>query len=287
MEMNIGERIAYHRKAKGYTQEQLGELVGVSGQAVSKWENGGVPDAYLFPAIAGVLEVSIDALFGVEKKIFDRSPEEMLDQLFQFFLHKSHGQEEGFEPLPFLLEATWAMQSAYFGNEKRPALKEIMDYNRGGTQISSQIIDNKGATYFSLSEKLPFACVTLDSPALTEKILEEKGFGQLFSLLAAEDGLKAVLYTQSVMGAGQYTAEKMAERMQISPKRFQELAPRLIRYGLLRADTLTLDGQEVHTYRVRSHPTVRPLLVLSCLFIHEGESNGYYGFSNNRTSPLL
>ena len=68
MELKIGEKIAKYRKLKGYTQEQLGELVGVSGQAVSKWENGGVPDTYLLPTISKVLGVSIDALFGVEKK---------------------------------------------------------------------------------------------------------------------------------------------------------------------------------------------------------------------------
>ena len=83
MKLKIGENIAKHRKLRGYTQEQLGELVGVSGQAVSKWENGGVPDTYLLPTISKVLGVSIDALFGVEKKISDYSQEEILDLLCQ------------------------------------------------------------------------------------------------------------------------------------------------------------------------------------------------------------
>ena len=38
--MELHERIAVIRKAKGLTQEQLGELVGVTRQAVSKWESG-------------------------------------------------------------------------------------------------------------------------------------------------------------------------------------------------------------------------------------------------------
>lgn len=42
--MAIGSTIAALRKKLGFTQEQLGEAVGVSGQAVSKWENGGAPD---------------------------------------------------------------------------------------------------------------------------------------------------------------------------------------------------------------------------------------------------
>ena len=38
--MTLGERIASLRKEKGLSQEALGELVGVTRQAVSKWENG-------------------------------------------------------------------------------------------------------------------------------------------------------------------------------------------------------------------------------------------------------
>ncbi|MBE6613560.1 MAG: helix-turn-helix transcriptional regulator [Ruminococcaceae bacterium] len=36
--MSIAKNIAKFRKAKGFTQEELGQLVGVSNQAVSKWE---------------------------------------------------------------------------------------------------------------------------------------------------------------------------------------------------------------------------------------------------------
>ena len=38
---NIGERIIIFRKEKGWTQEQLATLLGVTYQAVSKWETGG------------------------------------------------------------------------------------------------------------------------------------------------------------------------------------------------------------------------------------------------------
>ena len=37
--MSIGKNIAYFRRNKGYTQEQLGQKIGVTNQAVSKWES--------------------------------------------------------------------------------------------------------------------------------------------------------------------------------------------------------------------------------------------------------
>lgn len=64
----IGNRIATLRRQRGLTQEQLGRQVGVSAQAVSKWENGGAPDVELLPALADRLGVSIDTLFGREQR---------------------------------------------------------------------------------------------------------------------------------------------------------------------------------------------------------------------------
>ena len=56
------------RKQKGIKQEDIAEAVGVSPQAVSKWESGGMPDAALLPRIADNLGVTIDALFGREEE---------------------------------------------------------------------------------------------------------------------------------------------------------------------------------------------------------------------------
>lgn len=67
MENNlIGGQILKFRKAAGLTQEELGRAVGVSTQAVSRWECGGTPDVTLLPAVADRLGVTIDALFGRE-----------------------------------------------------------------------------------------------------------------------------------------------------------------------------------------------------------------------------
>ena len=70
------------RKEKGMKQEELAAIVGVSPQAVSKWEQGGMPDAALLPAIADALGVSIDALFGraeEEPTFYDRFLQHMHD----------------------------------------------------------------------------------------------------------------------------------------------------------------------------------------------------------------
>ena len=63
--MDIGRMIADRRKALGFTQQKLAEKLNISYQAISKWENGTTyPDVTILPQIAGVLNISIDALLG-------------------------------------------------------------------------------------------------------------------------------------------------------------------------------------------------------------------------------
>ncbi|MBU1145232.1 MAG: helix-turn-helix domain-containing protein [Firmicutes bacterium] len=63
----IGNFICEIRKRKGYSQAQLGDLVGVSNKAVSKWENGrGLPDTLLLLKLSEILEVSVDEILKGE-----------------------------------------------------------------------------------------------------------------------------------------------------------------------------------------------------------------------------
>lgn len=63
----LGNKIASLRKENGWTQEELSEKLGVSPQAVSKWENEvSCPDITLLPEIARLFGVTTDSLLGCE-----------------------------------------------------------------------------------------------------------------------------------------------------------------------------------------------------------------------------
>ena len=67
--MSIGKNIAKYRKAKGLTQEELGAKLGVTNQAVSKWESEvSMPDVMLLPEIANALNITLDGLYGIAKE---------------------------------------------------------------------------------------------------------------------------------------------------------------------------------------------------------------------------
>lgn len=63
--MTLGEKIATLRKNKSITQEALAQQLGVTNQAVSKWESDQCcPDVMLLPKLADIFGISLDALFG-------------------------------------------------------------------------------------------------------------------------------------------------------------------------------------------------------------------------------
>lgn len=78
----IGYQIQSLRKLKGYTQNQLGDLVGVSFQAVSKWERGeALPDIGTFAVLAEVLDTTIDHLLRGGKKITEYKGRKTVDEI--------------------------------------------------------------------------------------------------------------------------------------------------------------------------------------------------------------
>lgn len=78
--IKIGKNIALLRNERGLTQSQLGERVGVSFQAVSKWERGeSLPDISLLPVLSQVLETTADNLLSDSVRVCFRGRKQMTD----------------------------------------------------------------------------------------------------------------------------------------------------------------------------------------------------------------
>ena len=72
--ISLGNNIKYARKKLGLTQEELATQIGVTPQAVSKWEKGtGMPDISMIVPLAQTLSVSTDTLFGLVETDLDES----------------------------------------------------------------------------------------------------------------------------------------------------------------------------------------------------------------------
>ena len=80
MNIYLGENIKKLRKEMDLTQEKLADLIGVSFQAISKWERGeSFPDITILPVIADCFGCTIDDLFGVDKAKNEQKINEYLE----------------------------------------------------------------------------------------------------------------------------------------------------------------------------------------------------------------
>ena len=76
--MNLSEIIAAYRRKLGLTQEALAQKLGVTNQAVSKWESGqSCPDITLLPQLADLFGITIDQLFGREAPQAEPAPAQL------------------------------------------------------------------------------------------------------------------------------------------------------------------------------------------------------------------
>lgn len=68
-EMNFSESLSKHRKSAGISQEKLADMLGVSRQAVSKWETGETqPEMANILAICKILNITPNELLGYDSK---------------------------------------------------------------------------------------------------------------------------------------------------------------------------------------------------------------------------
>ncbi len=84
MKLNIGETIKRLRKEREITQEEFAEVLGVSCQSVSRWENCSCyPDIELIPTIASFFGISTDKLMGIDEITEKENIEKYLERFQQ------------------------------------------------------------------------------------------------------------------------------------------------------------------------------------------------------------
>ena len=103
MEQTLGKRIASNRKRMHLTQDQLAEQLGVTAQAVSKWENDqSCPDITILPRLAEIFGISTDELLGREaptpiyqgEVVDEKEPEGIHVQKGDWVFHYDSGKKD-------------------------------------------------------------------------------------------------------------------------------------------------------------------------------------------------
>lgn len=268
--MNIGSRIAKLRKERNITQEALGEAVGVSGQAVSKWEKGGAPDVEMLPLIAAYFGVTIDSLFGREL-----SPTEDMRQVLNRWLF-SFPQNRRMKELFRLLCSTF--QTAYYTDNQ--SLASVMDQlvnlplpscystvqsEEGSveTWLRSSIVIEEGLQLGCLAEDLPlFLLLPEPEMGYHYHFSNADSYRALFSVLAIPGNLEILLHFYS-REHKKISAKAVAKAVNLPDAQVEQCLKSLCEIHLLWEAKVETEDGVISVYQAHDNYALVPFLLLS------------------------
>ena len=188
----IGEQIKKYRAEKGITQEQLGQLVGVTTQAVSRWECGGTPDAELLPRLSEVLDVSIDMLFGRKEQSLSLALSRKLIRM---------SREDAYR---YAFEICWAIEVGLLGESRdiddimnRFIERPVMNVDKNRDYFAKVIHDNGIANARMSSDFYNFFLMLEPSDGIKNHLSSFEELRRVFELFADKKLLKIILFMYS------------------------------------------------------------------------------------------
>ncbi|MCL2487341.1 MAG: helix-turn-helix domain-containing protein [Oscillospiraceae bacterium] len=273
----IGKNISVLRKEKGSTQEELAKTVGVSTQAVSKWECGGTPDTELLPSIADYFNVSIDRLFG-------RSVGDYSDIETETAKHIASFEQE--QRMPAAFEYCWTVEKALYGsmNISEATIENINERNRNG-YVHSQMIFDSGITLMSLIEDMQYFII-LPEPETGWKngLFSVEEYRDLFNFLGDEDALNSLFFLYQRENKA-FTPKLFEKKWGIGAEKTDSILASLKKYKLIIESEIELDDTVQKVYACNPNPAFIALLAIAKELIKK--PNNYYLHSLSRNKPLL
>ena len=204
--MTIGTNIKRLRQNKGVTQEQLGAVLGISSQAVSKWENeSALPDIMTLPKLADYFGISIDELMGYKLNALTYKEQFVkfmlgngIMQLGEFEL--KHGQKKGYylDTEKFTTNAQIAKIGEYFAD----CIRE--------NDLEFDVV--MGLAYHGIAFSAATACALFNKYGVTTDYCYDRKVpdsrGRIICGHTLQDGDKVVI-VDDLMSTGQTICERI------------------------------------------------------------------------------
>lgn len=274
----LGKRIKELRQKKQVTQEELGKAVGVTTQAVSKWECGGVPDAELLPAIADFFSVTIDSLFGRTEEIKQDTGLAIRYELMNL------AEEERYEKC---FKYCWSMILGVLGQSSTSIIQDIEEiYKDEKNQYYSRLVSNNGYIFTKLSKDFHYFFLLPEKEAGNEYDLPgEEEYQKLFQTLGKKNMMKLVLYLNQRKNDG-FTVNFLCKNLKMKEEEIDEMLSELCDIEIvIKQDIETEEGFLV-SYRLVDNPSVLPFLIFAKEIIKQ-PSYMMYPMLYDRVKPLL
>lgn len=273
----IGKQIAALRRERGIKQEELAGFVGVTAQAVSKWENGGVPDTELIPKIADFFGVSCDKLFGrsvsdyadlrtaLAKKIFETPLEERFEEAFEY---------------------CWAIEKSLYCHELHD--DDVAEYRRTlgkKEQRYSSMLTDYGFTRMGIANRLSYFLLVPEIEDTETALFEGIDYPAFFKDMSDRDFFNACVLLNKRDHRKAFTAGLLVKRMGVTQERAMEILQMMRKYHLIGVTSIEMDDETQEVYTFRPTPSFVAFLIFARELIDRPRSFSFY--SEMREKPYL
>lgn len=272
---SFGSIIRKLRQQNNMTQADLGKIVGVSTQAISKWERGSIPDISILIVLADYFHVSLDDLIGRSAKAADAPSDYAYGKVL------NADQSRAF---PVAAELCWSAVKGLTGISNLDGL----GYSASTTPESSRfrVSSNSGVAYGIVTETLQaisvmpeppegFACLAKDAEDLTA----------LFRFLGDRDTMALFLFVGR-RSTGLFAAELAAKDTGVPLGRTQKILEGFVQRGWLLEESAGVVSGDMHLYR----GNIRENYLFFLLYARElllQPRFWYLSSFSGRTKPLL
>ena len=273
--MSLSANIKRLRLEKNLTQEQLATKLGVSAQAVSKWETSETyPDGALLVPLANELEVSLDELFGNETVTMADISGRIVK-----LIHNTEAKER----FNVARDIGWQIERGLFNCHmeigKRYDPNEIKNQKN-----ASYILDDNGFTIVSNGKEPFFSVFPQPAEGYGHFLNDKDDLQKIFAALSHSDTMNALIYLYQKNENYVFESAVLQRDCEIANDQINAVIDDLLTLKLIWKQELTINGESRVLYY--SRPSHKLLAVL--LMTREIGYKGAYSLQSHiRNTPFI
>jgi len=273
--MSLSANIKRLRLEKDMTQEQLATKLGVSAQAVSKWETSETyPDGALLVPLANELEVSLDELFGNDSVTMADISGRIVK------LIRNTDAKERFN---VARDIGWQIERGLFNC--RMEIEKKYDPNEIKNQKNaSYILDDNGFTIVSNGKEPFFSVFPQPAEGYGHFLNDKDDLQKVFAALSHTDTMNALIYLYHKNENYVFESSVLANDCDIPSDRVDEVLDDLLLLKVMWKQNLTINGEERTLYYSRPSHKIIALFIMARQIIYRGD---YCLQVHNRNTPFI
>ena len=273
--MSLSNNIKKLRLEKNLTQEQLATKLGISAQAVSKWETSETyPDGSLLVPLANELEVSLDVLFDNEAVTMSDISERIINLIYN---------TESTERFNIARDICWQIERGLF-NCRMEIEKQYDPDEIKNQKSASYILDDNGFTIVSNGKDPFFSLFPEPSEGYGHFLNDKEDLQKIFAALSHTDTMNALIYLYRKRENYVFESSVLARDCDISDDKIDTVLDNLSRLKVIRKQILNINCEERTLYYSRPN---HKLLALFIMAREIGYSGDYCLQSHHRDIPLI